>query len=71
MIRPYKINITFNKKKYEIIIHIKDREDKEYHYDMELMTSDRISGDEFQKLKKFLEDEGYIDEAIKYYEKYY
>jgi hypothetical protein len=69
---PYKVNISFNKKDFTIFIiinRISESED-EYHYDMEIRTKHRISGDEFQKLKKYLENEGYIDSAIKYYEKY-
>lgn len=71
-IRPYKLNIRFNNKKYEILIFINDntKDDDEYHYDMDIKVDERISGNEFQKLKKYIENEGYIDEAIKYYEKY-
>ena len=68
----YKANIVFNKKKFTIFIKINsiDCSDDEYHYDIELRTKEKISGDEFQKLKKYLENEGYIDEAIEYYKKY-
>lgn len=71
LIRPFKINISFNKKSFTIFIKINntDVSDGAYHYDMEIRTKEKISGDEYQKLKKYIEDEGYIDSAIEYYEK--
>lgn len=30
-------------------------------YDLDIETKGRLSGDDFQQLKKYLEDEGYID----------
>ncbi len=41
----------------------KPKDEEGYHYNIELRTTERISGDEFQKLRKYLEDEGYVDEA--------
>jgi len=70
MTKPlYKTDITYNKKQFTVFVKINkvDYSDDEYHYDIELRTKERISGDEFQKLKKYLEDEGYIDQAIEYY----
>ena len=32
-------------------------------YDIELRSKERISGDEFQALKKYLEEEGYFEAA--------
>ena len=61
----YFTEITFANKKIKVFIHINKTKDEEgYHYDVELQTKEAISGDEFQKLKKYLEDEGYIDAAI-------
>lgn len=62
--------IVFNGKKFVVFIMINDKQgsDNEYHYDIELRTTERISGDEFQKLRKYLQDEGYIDDAVEYYE---
>ena len=60
----YNKKITFNGKQIRVIILInKPRDEKGCHYNIELRTNERISGDEFQKLRKYLEDEGYIDEA--------
>jgi hypothetical protein len=69
--RPFKQKIIFNKKDFTIFIKINEISNSpdEYHYDLELVTKERISGDELQKLRKYLEDEGYIDAAIEYYEK--
>ena len=50
------------------MINDKQGFDNEYHYDIELRTTEKISGDEFQKLRKYLQDEGYIDDAVEYYE---
>ena len=72
-ITPYRTKLTFNKKEFTVFVKINqiDSEDEEYHYDLELRTKDRISGDEFQKLRMYLEEEGYIDQAIEYYQKHY
>lgn len=67
----YKTSLTFNNKFFTVFVTINDHEedDGDYHYNLELRTKEKISGDEFQKLKKYLEDEGYIDAAIAYYER--
>lgn len=63
---PYKANIVINDKKITVFIKINNPFDENgYHYDLEIRTSEKISGQEFQKIKMYLEDEGYIDEAIK------
>ena len=70
IMQTYQIHITFNKKKFtiKIVINRIDEEDeKRYHYNLEIMTKEQLSGNEFQKLRKYLEDEGYIDAAIEYY----
>ena len=60
----YNKKITFNGKQIRVMISINKPKDEEgYHYNIELRTTERISGDEFQKLGKYLEDEGYVDEA--------
>jgi hypothetical protein len=60
----YNKKITFNGKQIRVMISINKPKDEEgYHYNIELRTTERISGDEFQKLRKYLEDEGYMDEA--------
>lgn len=35
-------------------------------YDIELRSKERISGDEFQALRKYLEQEGYLEAAKDY-----
>jgi len=60
----YNKKITFNGKQIRVIVSVNKPKDEEgYHYNIELRTTERISGDEFQKLRKYLEDEGYVDEA--------
>ncbi len=60
----YNKKITFNGKQIRVMISVNKPKDEEgYHYNIELRTTERISGDEFQKLRKYLEDEGYVDEA--------
>jgi hypothetical protein len=70
---PYKTEITFNNKHFIVLIKINETniDDGEYHYDIELRTKSKISGDEFQKLRRYLEAEGYIDQAIQHYSKYF
>jgi hypothetical protein len=64
---PYEINITFNKKRYTVSI-IMDREvDGRIQCDFEIFTQERMSGDEFQKLRAYLEKEGYVDAAKEHY----
>lgn len=66
----YLTNITFAGKKFRVLIHVNKPKDEEgYHYDVQLRTEETITGEEFQKLKKYLEDEGYIDEAIENFSK--
>jgi hypothetical protein len=67
--KPYKCDLKFNNKHITVIVFVNGPRDYDgmYHYDLELRTAHRISGNEFQKLKKYLEDEGYIDDAIKHY----
>jgi hypothetical protein len=54
----YTTTITFNKKTYKIGIRTNGQ-----GYDLEIKTKSRLSGNEYQKLKKYLEDEGYVDAA--------
>lgn len=56
------IKINFNGKQISVLFKINKPKDYDgYHYDMEIRTDEKMSGDEFQKLRKYLEDEGYID----------
>lgn len=50
--------ITLNRKKYDVTIYPKGQ-----GYDLEIKTKGRFSGNQYQQLKKYLEDEGYIEEA--------
>lgn len=55
-------NIVFNKKHFKVLITVnKPHDELGYHYNVELLTKERITGDEFQKLKNYLEEEGYVD----------
>ena len=67
----YKTTLSFNKKQFVIFVKINsvDPSNEHYHYDIELRTKQKISGNEFQKLRQYLESEGYIDAAIEYYNK--
>ncbi len=63
---PYKADIIINDKKTTVFIKINNLFDENgYHYDLEIRTPEKLTGSEFQKIKMYLEDEGYIDEAIK------
>jgi hypothetical protein len=60
--------LSFNQKSFKLFITINAPKDLEgYHYDMEIQTQERITGNEFCALKRYLENEGYIDEAVEYY----
>ena len=64
MTKPYWKKIKFNNKEFRVLISInKPKDQSGYHYDMEIRTQEKISGDEFQKLRNYLEQEGYVDEA--------
>lgn len=64
------MKITFNHKTFDVQIKVnRDTDGDGYHYDMELQTKDKITGEEFQKLRKYLEDEGYLDDAVEKYKK--
>jgi hypothetical protein len=65
---PYRCDIVFNKKRFTVFIKINSigSTNDEYHYDLELRTKEKISGNEFQKLKHYLEQEGYIDAAVEH-----
>ena len=54
----YTTDITFNRKKYRVTIIPKGQ-----GYDLEIETRARLSGDLYQKLKQYLEAEGYIEDA--------
>jgi len=67
---PYRADLSYQGRQCTVFIKINtpSYDDDGYHYDLELRTKEKISGDEFQKLKKYLEVEGYVDAAIDYYE---
>lgn len=66
MLTPYRATLHFDKKHFTVFIKINQLSDTigDYHYDLEIRTDEKISGNEFQRLKKYLEVEGYIDQAI-------
>jgi hypothetical protein len=55
----YSIKIKFKDRHFDVIIKPKPDDG----YDLEVGTRGRLSGDQFQALKKYLEDEGYIDQS--------
>jgi hypothetical protein len=52
-----------NKKSYDIRITPHGDEG----FDLDIRTPDPMSGDDFVALKKYMEDEGYFEEATQYY----
>jgi hypothetical protein len=73
--KPHFVELFLHGKKYEILITINalteiyNNGEKEHHYDMELRTEGRLSGDEFQAIKAYLEAEGHIDAACEKFRK--
>ena len=64
MTKPYWKKIKFNNKEFQILVSINKPKDKfGYHYNLEIRTKEKLSGDEFQKLRNYLEQEGYVEEA--------
>ena len=58
MNKDYYTRIRFKDKHYEVrLIPHGDA------FDIEIASKSRISGDEFQSLKKYLDDEGYVEAA--------
>ena len=56
--------INFNNKVFRVLVTInKPKDENGYHYNLEIRTQEKLSGDEFQKLRNYLEQEGYVDEA--------
>lgn len=65
----YETDLTYNNRKYKIKIKtIFGVDDEQEHYDLEIMTDKKISGNEFIALRKYLEEEGYVEEARLYNE---
>lgn len=58
MKNAYSVDLTFKKRKFRVFI-------KPYGegFDLEIRTKKTLSGDDFQALKHYLIEEGYIDEA--------
>jgi hypothetical protein len=69
----YETELTYNSKKYKIrvktIFNVED--DERDHYDLEVSSNKRMSGNEFLALRKYLEEEGYIEEARLYNQEVY
>lgn len=63
MSKPYRINLSIDKKGYDITI----TPHKDEGFDLDIKTPHPMSGDEFQALRKYMEDEGYFEEASQYY----
>lgn len=55
----YLRTIKFKDKLFDIIIKTKN----DGGYDLEIGTTSRLSGGEFQALRNYLEEEGFIDQA--------
>ena len=65
----YETDLTYGKRKYRIRIKtIFGLDDWEDHYDLEVATNRRMSGNEFLALRKYLQEEGYIEQARIYNE---
>jgi len=73
--KPYKVVLQMHGKKYEILILVNaetetfENGEKAYHYDVELQTEGKISGDEFQAIRSYLESEGHLDAACERFSK--
>jgi hypothetical protein len=68
----YETDLTYNKKKYRIRVKtIFGVDDGKEHYDLEVSTNRMMSGNEFLSLRKYLEEEGYIEQARLYNEELY
>lgn len=67
---PYKVDLTFNKKKFTVKIILERIVDGKLQCDYEILTNEKMSGDEFQKLKQYLINEGYVEEAYKRYDRF-
>jgi hypothetical protein len=65
--KPYEISITFNKKRYTVSIIMDRIVDGEVQCDFEILTDDKMTGNDFKKLKTYLEKEGYVDAAFEHY----
>lgn len=61
MNRDYYTRIRFKNKQYEIRL-IPHGEG----FDIEIASKSRISGEEYQALKKYLDDEGYFEAATEW-----
>ena len=64
---PYEINITFYKKRYTVTIIMDRIINGEVQCDFEILTDDKMTGNDFKKLKMYLEKEGYVDAASNHY----
>ena len=58
----YYTNITLDKRKYGVYILTKEDD----QFDLQIEIKGRLCGDDFIKLRKYLIDEGYVEEAREY-----
>ena len=61
MNKDYYTRIRFKDKHYEVRLIPRGE-----GFDIELASKSRISGDEYQVLKKYLDDEGYFEAAAEW-----
>lgn len=62
---PHRADIIIDDRKITVFIKVNNPfDEKGYHYDLEIRTQEKLTGTDFQKIKMYLEEEGYIDEAI-------
>jgi hypothetical protein len=68
-ISPYRADIVFKNAKYTAFLIINEDLNCEdgCYYDINIRSNQKISKQEFGSIKKYLEDEGYIDAAISYF----
>lgn len=68
----YETDLTYKKKKYKVIIKtIFGINDGKEHYNLEISTNKKLTGNEFLAIRKYLEEEGYIEEARNYNKEVY
>lgn len=60
----YTVNLTFKNQRYEIgIIPHRKRE----NFDLHIKTNKALSGEDFQALKSYLIEEGYVSQAYEWH----
>jgi hypothetical protein len=61
-----KYKIKFKKRNFEVGFHFKEND----QFDLEIITKGRFCGDDYVALRKYLEEEGYVEEAKNQFLKY-